>query len=138
MVLDDVGDWRGGGTALHLAEHGHDVVIVTGHPMVGATIQRTAGDGRLRARLAARGVQWHTEAAVTGWTGAAAHVRLLGGRTLVVEADTLVLATTNRPDDALAHDLATRGIDHHVIGDAVAARLAVHAVYEARAMAQAI
>ena len=36
------------------AEQGHDVVIVTGHPMVGATIQRTAGDGRLRARLAAR------------------------------------------------------------------------------------
>ncbi len=138
VVLDDVGDWRGGGTALHLAEHGHDVVIVTGHPMVGATIQRTAGDGRLRARLAARGVLWHTEAAVTAWSGDAAHVRLLGGRTTKIEADSLVLATTNRPDDALAHGLAARGIGHRVVGDAVAARLAVHAIYEARALARAI
>jgi hypothetical protein len=83
-------------------------------------------------------VRWHTEAAVTAWTGDEAHVRLLGGRTTVVEADALVLATTNRPDDALAHGLTAGGIDHHVVGDAVAARLAVHAIYEARAMAQAI
>ena len=55
VVLDDVGDWRGGGTALHLAEHGHDVVIVTGHPVVGATIQRTAGDGRLARPSRQRG-----------------------------------------------------------------------------------
>ena len=81
---------------------------------------------------------WHTEAASTAWTGAAAHVRLLGGRTTVLEADTLVLATTNRPDDALAHDLVARGIGHHVVGDAVAARLAVHAIFEARAMALAL
>ena len=37
VVLDDTGDWRGGGTAWHLAELGHDVVVVTGHPIVGAT-----------------------------------------------------------------------------------------------------
>ncbi|MGI9053114.1 MAG: FAD-dependent oxidoreductase [Ilumatobacteraceae bacterium] len=138
VVLDDVGDWRGGGTALHLAELGHHVVIVTGHPMVGASIQRTAGDGPLRARLAGCGVTWHTESAVTAWGETGAEVRGLGGRVATIDADTLVLATTNVPDTALAGELAVRGVHHHVVGDAVATRLAVHAIYEARSLAMTL
>ncbi|MGH9270567.1 MAG: FAD-dependent oxidoreductase, partial [Ilumatobacteraceae bacterium] len=138
VVLDDVGDWRGGGTALHLAERGHEVVIVTGHPTVGASIQRTAGDGPLRARLAAHGVEWHTESAVTAWTSTGAEVTGLAGRTTAIGADGLVLATTNVPDTALSNELTAAGMRHRVVGDAVAARLAVHAIYEARAMAMTI
>lgn len=138
VVLDDVGDWRGGGTALHLAERGHEVVIVTGHPTVGASIQRTAGDGPLRARLARLGVEWHTESAVTAWTDAGADVVGLGGRTASIDADALVLATTNVPDATLSDELTAAGVRHRVVGDAVAARLAVHAIYEARAMAMTI
>ena len=58
VLIDDTGDWRGGGTAWHLAEQGHQVTIVSGWPMVGYWIQRTAGDGQLRARLAQLGARW--------------------------------------------------------------------------------
>jgi len=143
VVLDDLGDWRGGGTALHLAELGHDVVVVTGHALLGVNLQRSAADGPLRARLAALGVRWHTDAVIMAWTGAGAEVGdLLRGRSTTVPADTLVLATTNRPNDALAGELAGELAGRHVrpriIGDAVAARLAVHAIYEGRATAQSI
>jgi NADPH-dependent 2,4-dienoyl-CoA reductase/sulfur reductase-like enzyme len=126
VVVDDVGDWRGTGTAWFLAERGHRVTIVSSWPLVGYFIQRTAGDWELRARLAQLGVDWQTEAVVTAWDDEGAHVRSsLDGAERVVAADTLVLATTNVPEASLAG----HGV---VIGDALAARLAVHAIYEGR------
>jgi NADPH-dependent 2,4-dienoyl-CoA reductase/sulfur reductase-like enzyme len=139
VVLDDLGDWRGAGTAWHLAEAGHEVVLVTGWPLVGFWIQRTASDGALRGRLARLGVTWHTESVVTSWSGQGAVVRsLLSGIDRLVPADTLVLATTNVPCTELVEDLRTapgkadRRVPVHVIGDALAARLAVHAIVEGR------
>ena len=139
VVLDDTGDWRGGGTAWYLAELGHEVVVVTHHPVVGAGLQRSAADGPLRRRLAALGATWRTESVVTEWTGGGVEVRsLLDGSVTTVPADALVLATTNVPDDALAGALTEAGRRVHVVGDAVAARLAVHAIYEGRTVAAAI
>jgi len=136
VLVDDTGDWRGGGTAWHLAEQGHQVTIVSGWPMVGYWIQRTAGDGQLRARLAQLGARWMTESAVSQWHGDGASVRsLLDGSEQRVDADTLVLATTNEPVTELADALRGAGPPVHVVGDALAARLAVHAIYEARALA---
>ncbi len=139
VLLDDVGDWRGAGTAWHLAELGHEVVMVTGWPMVGYWIQRTASDGALRSRLARLGVTWHTESVITAWDDDGALVRsLLDGSERRVPADTLVLATTNEPRtdvvDALAASRRTSGTGPpvHVVGDARAARLAVHAIHEGR------
>lgn len=133
LLLDDTGDWRGGGTAWHLAERGHEVVIVTALPMVGYWVQRTAGDGTLRARLAQLGASWHTESVLTTWHGDGATLRsLLDGKERRIEADALVLATTNVPDTSLTEDLADSGLEVHAVGDAVAARLAVHAIYEGR------
>ena len=34
LVLDDLDDWRGLGTALHLAERGHEVTLITAAPVV--------------------------------------------------------------------------------------------------------
>ena len=139
VVLDDTGDWRGGGTAWHLAELGHSVLVITGYPLLGFHLQRSAADGTLRTRLATLGVSWRTDTVATAWTGDALMVRsLLDGGTSSVEADTLVLATTNIPDSALADDLVVRGRQPHVVGDAVAARLAVHAIYEGRAVAMTL
>jgi hypothetical protein len=139
VVVDDLGDWRGGGTAWYLAERGHEVVIVTSYPMVGHTIQRTSGDWKLRSRLAELGVTWHTESVVTAWTGTAAEVRGFITRTdLVVEADTLVLATINTPERDVIDGLAALDVPVRAVGDAVAARLAVHAIYEGRVAGQAL
>lgn len=141
IVLDDLGDWRGGGTAWHLADRGHAVTIVTPHPMVGFAVQRTAGDFELRACLARLGVAWHTESAIIEWTGTAAVVRSsLDGSDLTLEADALVLATTNTPITSVVDELVAGGAvgELHLVGDVVAARSAVHAIYEGRVLAMRI
>ena len=141
VIVDDVGDWRGTGTAWHLAERGHRVTIVSSWPMIGYWIQRTAGDWELRARLTQLGVDWITEAVVTDWSDRGATVRsYLDASEQVLQADTLVLATTNLPETTVADELARSGFDRpvHLIGDAVAARLAVHAFYEGRLAGQQV
>ena len=133
VLIDDTGDWRGGGTAWWLAERGHEVVLVTSFPMVGHTVQRTSGDWRLRARLAELGVTWRTESVVTEWTGEGARVRrFLGGPEEFLPADSLVLATINTPVTEVLDEVRGMLDDVHPVGDAVAARLAVHAIYEGR------
>ena len=52
LVLDDVNDWRGLGTAVQLAETGHDVTIVTAAPLVAGGLAHSAADGPLRKRFA--------------------------------------------------------------------------------------
>jgi len=133
LLVDEFGDWRGGGTAWHLAEKGHEVVVVTSHPKVGQTIERTSGDLRLRGTLANLGTTWHTESVVTEWTGAGATVRnLLDGSEQFVPADTLVLALLNTPEDTVLQELHDRQPALHAAGDVVAARTAVQAIYEGR------
>jgi NADH dehydrogenase FAD-containing subunit len=51
------------------------------------------------------------------------------------EFDTLVLATTNTPENKLTKDLASAGVEVKTIGDAVAARTASMAFFEARKLA---
>ena len=139
VLIDDTGDWRGGGTAWWLAERGHEVVIVTSFPMVGHNVQRTSSDWRLRARLAELGVTWRTESVVTEWTAEGARVRrFLGGPEEFVPADSLVLATINTPVTEVLDDVRGMLDDVHPVGDAVAARLAVHAIYEGRVTGMAL
>ena len=141
VLVDDVGDWRGTGTAWHLADRGHQVTIVSSWPMIGYWIQRTAGDWELRARLRQLGVDWVTEAVVAEWSEDGALVRsVLDGGEQLIAADTLVLATTNVPETTVADHLVTSGFERpvHLVGDAVAARLAVHAIYEGRVRGRSI
>ncbi len=139
LLLDDTGDWRGGGTAWFLAERGHQVTIVSPHPMVGFFIQRTAGDFALRSKLASLGTVWHTESVVMEWTGTSARVRsLLDDTEQSVAADTLVLCTTNVSERTVIDELGADRADVHVVGDAMAPRLAVHAIYEGRVVGMAV
>jgi 2,4-dienoyl-CoA reductase-like NADH-dependent reductase (Old Yellow Enzyme family) len=136
IVLDEGGNWRGGGTAWHLAEAGHQVVIVTPQAVVGRELERSAADLPLRRRLAALGVRFVTESAITGWqNGGAEVVDLLTGARSHVAADSLVLATTNRADVSLRQELADLGISAALIGDAHAPRLAAQAFHDGRKLA---
>jgi pyruvate/2-oxoglutarate dehydrogenase complex dihydrolipoamide dehydrogenase (E3) component len=139
VLVDDLGDWRGTGTAWFLAERDHEVVIVTPHPLVGFNIQRTNADYALRSRLWQLGVRWHTDSVVTAWTGTSATVQsLLDGSFTDVQADALVLATTNAPEDSVLRELGDQHPDVRAVGDVVAARLAVHAIYEGRVAGMAL
>lgn len=133
LLLDDLGDWRGLGTALHLAESGHDVTIVTAAAVVGGGLFHSAADVPLRRRYAAAGGRSRTSVTVLGWDDGVATLRsTLDGTVETFAADDLVIAETATPQTGLADVLAARGHPVHRIGDAVAARRASLAFYEGR------
>ena len=137
ILLDDIGHWHGAGTAWQLAEQGHEVTIVTRFPMVGFELIRTATDWPLRQQAEERSAcaTLH-DAAITAWHGDAAEVvDLRDGGTRRVAADALVLATVNQSQTWLQEGLADSGREVHSIGDCVAPRLAVMAIYEGRELA---
>ena len=135
LLLDDLGHWQGCGTAWHLAEQGHEVTLITPHPMVAFELVRTAADFPLRRRLKELGVTMLTETAVQEWRGDGAVVVDLRDRSAqAIAADALILATCNRADTTLADDLAGSGLEVHTIGDCVAPRHANMAFYEGRVL----
>jgi 2,4-dienoyl-CoA reductase-like NADH-dependent reductase (Old Yellow Enzyme family)/pyruvate/2-oxoglutarate dehydrogenase complex dihydrolipoamide dehydrogenase (E3) component len=138
IVLDEGANWKGGGTALHIAEAGHRVTVVTPAASVMMEMARTNADVQLRQRLRQLGAVLITEAAIREWHGDAADVTVFGGKDMRIEADSLVLSTTNSADTALADALAGTTVPYRMIGDAVAARTAVMAIYEGRKLAMDI
>jgi 2,4-dienoyl-CoA reductase-like NADH-dependent reductase (Old Yellow Enzyme family) len=137
VLLDDLDDWRGLGTALHLAEHGHDVTVVTAAPVVAGGLFHSAADGPLRKRYALAGGRSITSASVAGWQdGAALVVSSPSGEVTRIEADALVIAETPVAETGLATALTERGIAFHLIGDAVAPRRASLAFFEGRELAR--
>jgi 2,4-dienoyl-CoA reductase-like NADH-dependent reductase (Old Yellow Enzyme family) len=139
IVLDEGGNWRGCGTAWKLAEDGHQVTIVTPDPLVGKELQRSAADFPLRRTLAGLGVRFVTETALCEWTAEGARtLDLLSEEEGLIAADSLVLATVNRVDGALAEALRARGIAFTEIGDAAAPRQAALAFHDGRKVALAL
>jgi 2,4-dienoyl-CoA reductase-like NADH-dependent reductase (Old Yellow Enzyme family) len=136
VVLDDVGDWRGLGTALYLAEQGHEVRIVTAAAVVAGGLAHSAADGPLRKRFARAGGRAMTSYAILGWQdGVVAVVSTLTGDVVKIDADALVIAETPVAEAALATALAERGVPFHQVGDCVAPRRASLAFFEARELA---
>jgi 2,4-dienoyl-CoA reductase-like NADH-dependent reductase (Old Yellow Enzyme family) len=136
LVLDDVGDWRGLGTALHIAEQGREVTILTSAPVVAGGLAHSAADAPLRKRFAQAGGRSITSAAVLGWRdGVAAVASTLTGEITKIDADALVVAETPVVVDELARTLSARGIGFHQVGDCVAPRRASLAFFEARELA---
>jgi 2,4-dienoyl-CoA reductase-like NADH-dependent reductase (Old Yellow Enzyme family)/pyruvate/2-oxoglutarate dehydrogenase complex dihydrolipoamide dehydrogenase (E3) component len=139
LVLDDSGNWRGCGTAWHLAEQGHQVTLVTPDGMVGKELVRSAADWPLRRKLKRLGAAFLTDSAVKEWHGdGATVVSLLDGTEQHVGCDALVLATSNISETTLAGELAHAGLEVHAVGDCVAPRWASHAIYEGRKLGLAV
>ena len=135
IVLDELGDWRGCGTAWFLADRGHKVTLVSTDGMVGKGLNRSDANYIFRQTIARLGVQCITDSVITEWHGDSASVKnMLTGEVKPVEADTLVLATVNRSLIELENEtVALRGeMDIYSIGDCVAPRTAVMAIYEGR------
>jgi 2,4-dienoyl-CoA reductase-like NADH-dependent reductase (Old Yellow Enzyme family)/thioredoxin reductase len=138
IVLDEGANWKGGGTALHIAEAGHEVTLITPAASVMMEMARTNADVQLRQRMRELKAVLITEAAIREWHGNAATVTVLGGKDFRLEADSLVTSTTNVPDKSLTQALDQRQRPYRTIGDAVAARTAVMAIYEGRKLAMSI
>jgi 2,4-dienoyl-CoA reductase-like NADH-dependent reductase (Old Yellow Enzyme family)/thioredoxin reductase len=133
LVLDDLGDWRGTGTAVALAEAGHEVTILTSAPVIAGGLAHSAADGPLRRRYVAAGGTALPNVVVEAWTGDGARLRFLQDATSFdFEADGLVIAETAVSETDLADELRAAEIPFELIGDAVAPRRASLAFYDGR------
>ncbi len=137
LVLDDLGDWRGLGTAVHLAEAGHEVTVVTSAAVVGGGLFHSAADVPLRGRFSAAAGTMRPQTVVLAWDDDGATLRSnLTGATERLAADTLVIAETPIAEISLASELTTRDVAFHEIGDCVAPRRASLAFFEGRELAR--
>jgi 2,4-dienoyl-CoA reductase-like NADH-dependent reductase (Old Yellow Enzyme family) len=122
LVVDYHGHMSGPSAAEHLASQGRRVEIATRFFSVGEDI-----DPRLKisvyTRLLDRGVTLTPLAVVREvGPGGARLQHTLTRREWTVEADTIVTALGGRADDALARALEDRGVEVHLVGDALAPR----------------
>jgi len=137
LVLDDLGNWKAAGTALLLAEQGHEVTIATRFPMIAPELMRPAATAPLVRRMAELKIEQIVETALLSWEGSVAALKSsLDGGVTTREFDSLVLATVNRPRRELQDALeGEQGFAVHVIGDGLAPRKAAAAIYEGRKLA---
>jgi len=139
LVLDEGGNWKGCGTAWHLAEQGHKVTLATPDPIVGKELQRTSADFPLRRKLKTLGTEMLINTCIGEWHGdAATLVDILDMSESRRPFDALVLATTPVAETWLADGLRAAGVPVVTVGDCVAPRHAPAATYEGRAAALAI
>jgi len=140
LLLDDInGWWPASGTALHLAKQRHQVTIATAAEKAAGALDNSATGDTTRERFAKQGIEVLLATALESWHGnTATLLNLYTNDKENREFDTLVLATTNTPEDKLTKELADAGLEVKTIGDAVAARTASMAFYEARKLALAL
>lgn len=139
LIIDDDNGWRGVGTALYLADKGHDVSILTAGLHPGHETGRTASVGLLMKDLTAAGIATITSSAALAIGEKVVRVKnLLTSEESDVEADSVILATTPAAETDLAAELEREGIKATTIGDCVAPRKASMAIYEGKRAALAI
>ena len=140
LLLDDInGWWPATGTALHLAEQRHYVTLVTSAEQVAGQLEYSRTADTARERFMKMGVETLTATAVTKWQGnTATLVNLYTGDEEERDFDSLVLASTNIPEDTLTRGLDGSDRDIRTIGDAVSPRTASMAIYEARKLGMSL
>jgi 2,4-dienoyl-CoA reductase-like NADH-dependent reductase (Old Yellow Enzyme family)/thioredoxin reductase len=139
LVLDDVDDWRGIGTAMYLQERGCDVTIATAAPAVASALYHSAADVPARRRFALAGGELSPHTVVVQWSGNSATLRsTLTGTEAERPFDWLVVAGTPVACTGLSQELLRRGITHTAIGDCLAPRTAAAAILDGRRAALAI
>ena len=139
LLVDDLGDWRGIGTAMLLQESGCDVTIVTSAPVVAAGLFHSAADIPARRRFASPVAAMEPHTTVTRWTGAGAELR--STLTGACERDRSTGWSPPRRRSPAASSSAAldgAGVAHVAVGDCVAPRRASLAIYEARRAAIAL
>ncbi len=133
IVLDEGGNWRGTGTAWHLADQGRKVTLITPDALIGKELVRTMADFPVRSNLSKLGARFMVESVIDHWHGDAADVRsLLDGSVTRVEASALVTATTNMACNDIELALNETDTKFHVIGDCANPRSAPYAFHEGR------
>lgn len=141
IIVDELGDWRSCGTAWHLAEQGHQVTLVSTDALVGMGLNRSDANYIFRKTVSKLGVEFVTDSIITDWSGDTATLfNTMTETETKFSADTLIMATVNESLNTLEKE--TKKLAHqlkiHSIGDCVAPRTAVMAIYEGRKLAMSL
>jgi hypothetical protein len=138
-LLDDLGDWRGIGTALFLQERGCQVTLVTAAAVVAAGLFHSAADEPARRRFAGAGGVMLPHRIATDWAdGELGLLSTLTGSEERRAFDWLVVAETPVARTDLGAALDRAGVAYHPIGDCVSPRRASLAIYEGRQLARTL
>ena len=117
LVLDDVDDWRGIGTAMFLQERGCSVTIATAAAAVAAGLHHSAADVPARRRFAVAGGELAPNTVVVEWGGDTATLRsTLTATETQQQFDWLVVAGTPVARVELSAELERLGCDPHLGG----------------------
>ena len=139
LLLDDVDDWRGIGTAMYLQERGCRVTIATAAAAVANALYHSAADVPARKRFAAAGGELAPNSIVVRWAGDSATLRsTLTGSEQQRRFDWLVIAGTPVARTELSTELRRLGVFHSSIGDCLAPRTAAAAILDGRRAALAV
>ena len=139
LLLDDVDDWRGIGTAMYLQERGCNVTIATAAAAVAGALFHSAADVPARRRFAGAGGDLAPNTVISRWCGDAATLRsTLTGEETQRPFDWLVVAGTAVARVELSTELDGLGVAHTSIGDCLAPRTAAAAILDGRRVAMAI
>lgn len=140
VIIDETGYYLPLGLAELLADAGVSVEIVTRHARVGEDTMRTAEAGHVLPRLGAAGVEMTTQRLVNSIDGSTVHaIDIWSGKPKPIEGvDTVVLAMTRSPRVSLYEKLRGSFPDVARIGDALAPRVPLVAIYEGEALGRTI
>jgi 2,4-dienoyl-CoA reductase-like NADH-dependent reductase (Old Yellow Enzyme family)/thioredoxin reductase len=123
--------------AHHLAEHGSLVTIVEQLPKIALNLESITRKVLLR-ELRERGVRFLTGSKLSRVEEAGVVVAGENGKETFVEADSVIIAIGNKPDNTLFEQIQSLGIPVYQIGDCLEPRSAKAAISEAAIIGRTI
>ncbi|MEE9611080.1 MAG: FAD-dependent oxidoreductase [Desulfatiglandales bacterium] len=123
--------------AHHLSDNGCPVTIVEQLPRIGGRLESITRKVLL-GKLKEKGVRFMTGHKLTKVEDNGVRVVADDGKELFIEAESVVIAVGNNPDDRLYEQIKSLGITIYQIGDCLEPRSAKAAIYEGAVIGRAI
>jgi len=123
--------------AHYLSDNGCPVIIVEQLPKIGVQLESITRKVLLR-RLKENDVQVMIECTLSRVVDNGVFVTDKGGKELFIEAEDIVIAIGNRPDNSLAGKIKSLGYEIHQIGDCLEPRSAKAAISEGAVIGRSI
>jgi len=131
LIVDDTGEYLPLGLAELLADNGASVEVVCPRAVVGENVAGALEGSHIYPRLEGKGVRLTANAFVESVSGNEAEVYSVWGGWRRTEAvDTVVLSLLRTPNDELFREIEGAYPAVHQVGDAVAPRRTIIAIYE--------
>ncbi len=146
LIYDDDGGYLSSAMAEKLVSNGNKVQIMTPHLSFARWTQLTLEQSRLMQRMTALGIELSPCKELAGFENSVAQCRcLITNQEIQIEADSLVLVTSRKPNDELYLNLIKQAAGQqkntsriHRVGDCNAPGLIADAVYAGHSLARQI